>query len=276
MLGQHPDLYGFPELVLFTGETLEETLRAQPNEAREVYDFHHAGLKRAVAELEFGSQSDATIRLAQEWIDERATRTGAEIFDSLLNRIAPRRGVEKSPDTARDLHSLIRVARHYPRARFIHLTRSPDTAIRSIARHLGRMYMAGRENAHTALAASTWASMHENICAFQSVLPATALLRLRGEDLLSSPRPHCVELARWLGLRADDDAIDGMLHPENSVYANLGPKSARGGNDWLFLSDPTLHRLSTDPSQVIQFDSWLLPGELRERVSLLATHFGYL
>jgi hypothetical protein len=45
-----------------------------------------------------------------------------------------------------------------------------------------------------------------------------------------------------MGLRTDDEAIDAMLHPENSPYACPGPWPARGGNDRKFTHSPKLRR----------------------------------
>src|SRR5437763_8681198 len=61
ILGQHPQLYGLPELHLFSAETVGAWLEQCSHES---YDMDH-GLVRAVAEICFGAQNDQTIGKAR-------------------------------------------------------------------------------------------------------------------------------------------------------------------------------------------------------------------
>jgi hypothetical protein len=65
-------------------------------------------------------------------------------------------------------------------------------------------------------------------------------MRIKGEDVLSEPDLYLPQVAEWLGLRTDPEAIDAMKHPENSPYACIGPAPARGGNDGKFMRSPKL------------------------------------
>src|SRR3982750_3544139 len=56
MLGQHPQLYGLPELHLFGAETIAEFTRQCEEATYPMAD----GLLRAVAQLYFGRQTDDT------------------------------------------------------------------------------------------------------------------------------------------------------------------------------------------------------------------------
>src|ERR1700693_5783209 len=53
MIGQHPQMYGLPELHLFSADTIGEWLEQC---SRESYEMDH-GLVRTVAELFFGAQT---------------------------------------------------------------------------------------------------------------------------------------------------------------------------------------------------------------------------
>ena len=93
MIGQHPEMYAFPETMLFTAETvvglwganLEAPLRRR------------AGLKRAIGELVFGEQTESSIVEASGWLRRRSTSTTGAIFEFLADRVYPLRPVEKAP-----------------------------------------------------------------------------------------------------------------------------------------------------------------------------------
>jgi hypothetical protein len=50
-----------------------------------------------------------------------------------------------------------------------------------------------------------------------------------------------------LDVRADEEAIEAMKHPERSPYACFGPVNARFGNNPGFQRAPTLRRGSSKP-----------------------------
>lgn len=87
-----------------------------------------------------------------------------------------------------------------------------------------------------------WYDMHRRITQFLDTLPAGQWMRIKGEDLLSEPEVYLPQIAGWMGLRTDAEAIDAMLHPENSPYACPGPWPAQGGNDRKFTHSPKLRR----------------------------------
>ena len=73
MLGQHPQLYGLPETHLFGVETVAEWCDACSRATFKMSD----GLLRAVAEIVYGEQTEATIALATSWLRQRAISTAA-------------------------------------------------------------------------------------------------------------------------------------------------------------------------------------------------------
>ena len=91
----------------------------------------------------------------------------------------------------------------------------------------------------------TWYSMQMNILTFLGGLSEGQKMRIRGEDLLAEPGAHLRKIAKWLGVREDEEAIEAMKHPERSPYACFGPVNARLGNNPGFLKAPTLRRNSS-------------------------------
>src|SRR5215469_6536279 len=119
MLGQHPQMYGLPELQLFMSETVGEwwdLCRQTP------FPASH-GLLRAVAQICFSEQTDHSVRLAAEWIRQRLNFTTGSILEALADRVHPLLLVEKSSGLVYRLGFLRRSYANFPQARFIHLVR---------------------------------------------------------------------------------------------------------------------------------------------------------
>ncbi|MBN2885770.1 MAG: sulfotransferase [Chromatiaceae bacterium] len=235
MIGQHPELYGFPELHLFIGDSVQEVL---DREYRAGNHFGPPGLLRAIAELEFGVQTTATITRAIGWLAERRHWTTKDMMDHLRERVAPRIGMEKSPITALKPLGLERAWTFYPTAHFLHLTRHPVSTRRSMDLFLDQRARTEKRRAFDSLL--SWYRFHRNILEFTQRLPPGQSLMVKGEDVLSDPERYLPQIAEWLGLRTDAAAIEAMKHPECSPYAYRGPAPAHGGNDGNFMRDPVL------------------------------------
>jgi Sulfotransferase family len=139
MIGQHPDLFWFPELKLFAYATIGELDASLPREMRKLGFAHRSpGLVRTVAELEFGGQSDDALAASCAWLHSRSDWTGAQVLDLLMDRASPRVAVEKSPENVVTDGPLTRLVYAYPRARYLHLTRHPVATIESMNAHLRR------------------------------------------------------------------------------------------------------------------------------------------
>jgi hypothetical protein len=268
MIGSHPELYGFPELILFDRPTLGERMDAGPLIGKRPRGWNPvAGLERAVAELHYGAQGSGEIAAARRWLERRRAWPGADVMDHLLRLVAPRTGVEKSPDTVNGEDRLARALAAYPRARFIHLVRHPVTAQRSMQR---RLFLFDRP----VPCALGWLNQHRRILEFRARLPAAQSLLVRTEFVLNHPRDELARIARWLGIAADAVALDAMCHPERSPYANAGHDGARGGNDPVFLHDPTPHAVELPPS-LEHPEEWKLPEDLERDIIALAEQLGY-
>jgi hypothetical protein len=252
MLGQHPELYGLPETQLFVAETLhgwwEENTRA-------TFPMTH-GLLRTVAELIFGGQSAENIPRAIGWLTRRRPFTTGMVLEVLAERVAPRRVVEKSPSTVFHLEWMQRTNRMFPDARYIHLARHPRGYTESVMSYIRLSSVKGSPPRWLVDLAEvehwtggvpsgghldpqrSWLQLHSNILVFLATIPADRQRYIRGEDLLAAPDRMLGELARWLAIRSDREAIEAMLHPEHSPFASLGPPGALYGNDVAFLEDP--------------------------------------
>lgn len=277
MLGSHPQTYGFPELILFNAPTLGAVIAPDEVVAEEGSREHvHSGLYRAIAQVLEGGQDEVALDRAFAWVHDHRDWTVGRVFDFLLDGVAPRVGVEKSPESTFSYSPLARLRTLYPRARFIHLTRHPIPSIASMQRHWEgrRWWPSGKDQPGPTLCAQTWRDTHRRIMAFTGLLDPHQHLRVRSEDLLA---PHGDELRRiagWLGLRDDDEAVDAMRHPERSPYATPGPEGFFGGLDPTFLVAPTL-RAPTLPTAVDFPAEWDVDKWVRIDIAILAAELGY-
>jgi hypothetical protein len=274
MLGSHPDLYAFPELRLFMGDTIEPALRLPPGDPGRWVAFARSGLIRSVAQLVFGSQAPSDVDAALAWLDERKNAAPQDIYDLLRSRVAPLIAIEKSPETSLVPANLRRCVDAYPRARFVHLVRHPISTIASMIAHWRQGDWIARRRPLPMVAARSWFGSHRLICSLQGELPADRFLRIRAEDALSRPHQECSRFASWLGLRFDDDAAAAMLHPERSPYAFFGPESAPGGNDPGFLRNPSLRAAHLEEPDRFPAE-WEIGAVERQAIARLAAYFGY-
>ncbi len=294
MLGQHPQLYGLPETHLFGAERVAELLQQFADATFRMAD----GLLRAVAQIRFGRQTEATVTSARGWLARREHLTTGQLFEALGRRVYPLALVEKSPSLVYQMTSLKRVWRLFPEARFIHLLRHPSGQGSSALNYL--RYVENRRRRvlpprHWLLELTSyefrfeddgdaaeeprdpqraWYALNSNICEFLSGIPPEQWIRIRGEDVLQRPEMCLSNIAEWLGVRRDPPAIQEMKHPERSPYARYGPRGAELGNDMLFLSHPELR---TERAAILTLRG-AMPWSTRPfhpRVVALAREFGY-
>jgi hypothetical protein len=248
MLGQHPQMYGLPETHLFSAAFIGEWWDLCERSNFEMAD----GLLRAIAELYFGEQTETTVRRAVGWLRRRAHYTTGYLLEILANRVHPHILVEASPSMASDLGILERAYSMFPDAKFIHLVQHPrgygEAVIEAIndAKVHGPvpqwlLQLASYSNLTTNSEPSiSWRVLHLNISEFLKSIHRDQKMLIRAEDLFAEPSPGLKRIAAWMGLRTDDDAVESMKHPEQSVYACFGPQNAVYGNDAFFLKDPAL------------------------------------
>lgn len=240
MIGQNPDAYGVPELNLFISKTMEDFIL----ECSGMKQIQLHGLLRTVAQLYAGEQSLHSIEMARRWIARRLTRTTADVYKELCEKVAPLRIVDKSPAYSVKRRTLDRILATFPDARFLHLVRNPRTQGESMMEMAqGLMAVLANSidyqtNPPTTDPQIGWFDMQKTILIFLQTLPAERVLRLRGEDILTDPKRTLPQIAQWAGLADDEKAIEAMMHPEASPFASLGPFGAHLGNDINFLRSP--------------------------------------
>ena len=289
MLGQHPQMYGMPELHLLSCETMTdwfEFCRKEP--------FPRAdGLLRAVAQLFFWEQTEESIRLARDWIRARSYFSTRDLFCKLAAKVYPATVVDKSPSIAWRPEALKRTLRVFPRAKFIHLVRHPIGQGELIIRFMDiraqdgpippshwllnfAWYGRSQKEGNDADPQYGWQALNSNICNFLRAVPEDQQRLVRGEDLLVAPNEAFLPILEWLGLRSDVRALDRIVHPEDSPYAFFGPPGAEYGNDRLFLKDPVPRRVLSSNYNLEGPVSWLSNGgRLAPEVINLAKQFGY-
>jgi hypothetical protein len=123
---------------------------------------------------------------------------------------------------------------------------------------------------------ASWVEVHCRILQFAATLPKHRYMRVRAEDVLNQPRSQLPAIAAWLGNRIDEDAIEAMMHPENSPFASVGPAASGivGGHDPSFLRDPIPRPVPTvrtlDPPEGWVENLWLWQATVE-----IATRLGY-
>lgn len=273
MLGQHPQLYGLPELHLFGAETLGEWWRFCERAGFARKD----GAVRATAQLFFGAQTEETVKEARAWLRRRWHLSTGMLLELLGRQVRPRILVEKSPSITYWVARMRRAHGMFPGAGYIHLLRHPRTQAESMLRLLERKQERGVPvGQYWVDPPLGWYANHYNICTFLSSIDEGQSIRIRAEELLSEPDRVVRSIFEWLGLRTDPEAIDAVKHPERSPYACIGPKGAGFGNDRDFLENPEFHAAPIPPSNLQDPLDWRTDGRgFPSRVKKLAREFGY-
>lgn len=275
MLGQHPDLYSFPELMLFRSDRVEGLLTNLPGVNGPPVTSRVSGLVRALAQVHEGQQTPDSVARASAWLHARRPWRTDEIFDHLLAALGPRIGVEKSPENSGRRDFLARMTASYPRARYLHIVRHPTATARSMYKAwtpLGYWDVAPELFGQFCL--GVWYLHHKRIMRLSQSLPPDRYLRVRAEDVVRDPHQALPPICRWLGLSDCEQAIEQMCHPERSPFASLGPEGAIGGYDPHFLRDPKLRGAAVPPT----FDlpgGWVVDPWFHLGVIKLAHELGY-
>ena len=273
MLGQHPQLYGLPELNLFVADTVAQWHDDHTRRQNRPQALH--GLVRALAQLHEGEQSEASVRHAWSWLADRREWSITRIFEHLAVAVAPRILVEKSASSTAQWSLLIRAYKTLPQANFLHIATHPLAVAHALLEQREAPSLEGSEWLQQQLKA--WHHRHTAILDFASVLPEGQCVSLQGERLLTEEACYLPQIAQWLGIREDAEAIEAMRHPEQSPYAKPGPVNARWGDDRKFLLSPTLRRpeLNWPPLRDDPLLARIANPELVGAVGELARQMGY-
>ncbi|MBD2183259.1 sulfotransferase family protein [Aerosakkonema funiforme] len=278
MLGQHPELYGVPELNLFVAETMEQLLQR----FKGVLQFQLHGLLRTVAQLYAGEQTMLSIEMARRWNLNRLDRSTGEVYAELCQKVTPLRIVDKSPAYPINPEALERIKNTFPDACYLHLIRHPKTQGESVMKIAGGMMAKAVDSFDYSTQPPTldpqyaWYKTQSNILEFLSKVPSSQQRRFRGEDVLGNPRLHLEQISKWLGISWNESILEAMLRPQDSPYAYLGPYGATLGNDPNFLKSPIFKQRKILPSSLEGALPWRQDGKgFIPYVFKLAQDFGY-
>jgi hypothetical protein len=276
MLGQHPELYGLPETNFFVADTVGGLFQCFAGRG----DRHRLhGLVRTLAQLHDGEQTETAAERAWEWLRARLDMSTRDLAWYVASRLGQRRMVEKSPSNCAEAAYLERLHRIFPTAYFLHLSRHPRSTSKSLyqvrqeqraRRGRNRMPVEGRRMEEN------WLKVHGHILRFTERLPVGQSLHLQGELLLADPDRYLRQVAEWLEICVDAEAIEAMKHPEASPFATVGPNNARGGNNRKYLEDPRLRTGKPPKVNLIDPLEWMTDGSRFSPATVaLARRLGY-
>jgi hypothetical protein len=287
LLAGHPGLFGFPETLLMTSETVGELIEkcadwaglhgvaAESGTAELFRQSRLIGLARTIAHLHEGSDADDALVRALEWVFAHRHGSTAGVMSYLLRLARPRVVIEKSPDVAYSNASLRRCVIYFPKARYLHLTRHPIGTVRSMssAMALRRGNRALEPSPEPKSFIVTWYSCHLRIVKTLENIPAERRMRVRAEDLLGDPETSLRNILSWLRIDSSDAVIARMMQTEKWAFAHGRPGAALGG-DWKFYADPAL-RSAEPPGPRLVDPEWGIPSGMHRKVIALARYLGY-
>ncbi len=282
VIGQHPECYGLPELNLFLGETLGDAIDQYASSGRSGF----AGLRRTIAQLHSGAQTEATIDEAEIWIKANRHLTSRQVLEHIRELAGDRILVEKSPTNVIDPSCLSRVIRAYPQASFLQLLRHPRS--RGKSQEAARVQKRDSKKIRQWMGKvigdkvgdyeGKWTDTHLMLHDFGRQLPPGQMMRMHGENVLRDLHLYLPQLCEWLDIRTDAEAITAMLHPEASPYSSLGPANAQYGANRGFLANPVLDmdRLAEMPDPTLEaVMDWAPTLHFSDRTRALAGYYGY-
>jgi hypothetical protein len=278
MIGQHPEIYGVPELNLFVADTLEEFVDTFGGYRQ----IQQHGLLRTVAQLYAGEQNILSIDMARRWMMRRLAWNISDIYKELCRKVAPLRIADKSPVYGSSVDTLKRIQDTFPNAYYLHLLRHPVTQGQSILNIAKGMMAVMADSIDYSTDPPTvdpqimWFEMQKNILEFLQHIPEDHKMTMRGEDFLNERDANLRKICKWLDIADDEAAMEAMQHPEDSPYACLGPFGAHLGNDLNFLESPGLRPVKINTPELNVPLPWRPDGKpLQDKVIKLAQQFGY-
>lgn len=286
ILGQHPQLYGLPELNLFMADTVNHFWQGQDADGsrKSIYwPMMRHGVLRTVAHLYSGEQTIDSVAMAYRWLRVRADKSTGAVYREIAQRLQPLQLVEKSPGYTRKPLYLQRLLATFPNARFIHLLRHPRGQAESMFKlHTGKMMLFLLNSIDYSSRIPQldpqvfWYESNAAIARFLEGVPAERWMRVRGEELITDLDAGLSQICAWLGLSCTPDDLEAMKHPERSPFASVGPVTARLGNDINFLLDARIRPARAVLHRLDGALSWRTDGKgFSPRVLKLASDWGY-
>ncbi|MFP5287990.1 MAG: thioesterase domain-containing protein, partial [Thermoanaerobaculia bacterium] len=208
---------------------------------------------------------------AERLLEERDGWTTRRLYRELQGWIGERMLVDKTPSYALDPEVLRRAETEFAGARYLHLVRHPQAAIRSFeeARLDQIFFRRSHPFSRRQLAELVWTVSHRNVLDFLGGVPRERWTRVRFEELVREPERVLPEICGFLGL----DYVPEMAEPYREGAARMadGPHAvSRMLGDVKFLGHGRV-----DPAAA---ERWREDGEvpLGAPARELAAELGYL
>jgi len=278
MLGQHSRGQDLPELNLFMAATVGGL--GEISALSDGLTTH--GLRRAIAAIHHGGQTDDGIAAAGRWLARRADWSGATMLAELARSLSPKLLVSTETSVGWRPDFIDRLLDDLPDARLLHLVEHPRRWCQDAVAALdGRLFIPPdyKDYAINPPALDpqlAWFRVHANLAAAGASLPDAQYRVFRVEDLLTRPETALAEICEWLGWAANPHEVDAMQQPERSPFASLGPDAAMYGADETFLSDPGFARRLRLPERLDGPLEWRADGQgFAAEVLAIASRYGY-
>ena len=273
-VGQHPEAFGVPELNLFMKDTVGELIDLD----MPVLGIPglSTGLRRTLAELMHGEQTDDTIAKVDEWLAKHRKWTGARMFRELMEMTGGKLIVDKTPSNTAS-KALARMIAAFPDAYYLHLSRNPRATIKSKRKAAEKRKRTQRLVDGAFNDEGHWFDRHRTLAAVGQQMAPGQYMFLKGEWFFEDPEMVMGQICEWLGLSTAPEAITRMMSPEASPFAVKGPESARHGNNPGFLENPTL-RIGKIPEPSMKDPlEWITDREVHFRpdTKTMAHQLGY-
>lgn len=232
MLGRHPQVCALPELNLFLGETIDELLEVAG--IADGMTLH--GLLRAIAQLALGKQTDEAIAQARTVLEQHRSQPVSTLLQQLQTWAGERLLV--IPDTQTPLRpmDLLRLERHAPGARCLHLVRHPYTHGLLFHESLRqRLFVPADYRDHFDHGARPpsidpqipWLRCNRNLLEWARERREDEYLLLAYEQLEAAPEAALGKVCAWLGL--DGANLAALRDYQAWPFWHPGPNSAPGG-----------------------------------------------
>ena len=185
---------------------------------------------RALAELDFGGQTDEGVAQAQQWLETQRDLPTEALLQHLVARVAPRRLIVPDAESPLRPMDLQRLQAARPRIEVIHLLRHPwsqGVLLNAWAR--GKLFVPQDFKDHAQHPAVldpqiVWLRAEHNLARLMQARPP--LLRLRGETLDEDFKAAAQALCTALGVATD---VAALATHEQWLFAGHGPRSAPYG-----------------------------------------------
>jgi acyl-CoA synthetase (AMP-forming)/AMP-acid ligase II len=235
MLGGHSKLFAPPELFLLSFGDLAQRSTWHSGKQQSLLEGNLRGLMQL---------RGLDVEQAQDLMQQlEASATTTERYYAMLQEWAGERTlVDKTPWNAVHPVAMERAEASFEDALYIHLVRHPYGMIRSFEEaRLAQLWYPRLLDSHqqgplacpyaeTELAEMVWMELHENIRRFLAGIPQSRQIRVRFEDLVSTPETSMQRLGGFLGLEFEAAMLEPQANQRERMTDGLHANSRMIGD----------------------------------------------